>query len=248
MREVDLARWAVRCWFARFLPPKPHVLLACMPKSASTFLAGTIAALPGMKQVSIAGSRAPREQELERSLLTCYHHEAYVAAQHIRYSSQTGELLEQYGLKPVVLVRNLYDATASMRDHIRQVGTAGSMAWITEKHRTLPDGDLEDLIADLVMPWYVQFFVSWTTCAAASWASYEEVRTHPAEVLQRIAKHGGIVASDTEIEDAVHRVRSKAPRFNKGVSGRGRNISPKAKEHIERLLARYPEIDFSSIA
>ena len=233
--------YAIRCGLARFLPPKPHILLACMPKSASSFLARAIAELPGMSQRGISESHRRREQELDRIRLIKNHHRSYVAQQHIRYSEETDGLMREYNIVPIVLTRDLTDVVASFRDGMRSESFVCPFAWFQAEHVRLPDSELEEMIADHVMPWYVQFAESWKNCGYALHVHYDEVRRNPAQVLRKIATAGSIRASESEIQTAVNRARQISPRFNKGVSGRGREISPKAREHIRRLLSRYDD-------
>ena len=95
-----------------------HILIACMPKSASTYLCGIISALPEMSQMNLVAGHHRREQELCPLQCALGHHMNYVAAHHVRYSRATQDLLKSYKILPVVLVRNIFDCVVSLRDHL----------------------------------------------------------------------------------------------------------------------------------
>lgn len=214
---------------------RPHVLLACMPKSASTFLSRAMSELPGMRRVwiSVGGRRA--EQELDATKLARFDLNGWVAQQHVCFSDGTAERMKRFRVTPFVMTRNLLDCIASLRDHFRKEGTAKSMAWLEPVHAKQDDDALESTIADLVMPWYVRFFVSWKQCPDATWIEYERVRSDPEAVIRLICERAGIQAGDEAIRRALARTSEVAPRLNKGASGRGAEISQYAKDRVARL-------------
>lgn len=74
-----------------------HVLVACMPKSASTSLTNAIGAYPGFRKIALAAAYGDREQELCQIRLSRYNHRGnYVAQQHLRNSDWTQRLIDQY--------------------------------------------------------------------------------------------------------------------------------------------------------
>jgi hypothetical protein len=151
--------------------------------------------------------------------------------------------MRDFGIVPVVLTRDLKDSVASLRDHLRRPeGPANAGAWVTAEHVRMPDAKLDEFIADHIMPWYVQFAASWKTCDRALWLTYDDVRQRPEIAVSKIVAAAGIKASKQEIALAVGKARAAAPRFNKGIPGRGKTISKRAASHIDRLLSRYPEL------
>jgi hypothetical protein len=227
---------------------RPHVLIACMPKSASSFLIDVVGGLTGMRQGSLAWSYGGREQTLDVVQLARIDHRAYVAQQHVRYSGDVGEFIAEFNLTPVVLTRNVFDVVASFRDHIRSLepGDELMLAPLTPAHASLSDAGLEDLIADLIMPWYINFYASWSGIDSLR-VTYDQVRSDPAEVVKRICERAGIAHDEQTVAAAVESARAKAKRFNKGVSGRGAALSPYARERIASFARHYPDVDFREI-
>lgn len=216
----------------------PHVLVACQPKSGSTFLSRGLAALPRMRMVQLAPGFDRREHELCELQLRRSRHRAYVAQHHVRRSAVTDEYVQRFGLTVIVLVRDLFDVTVSLRDHLRQENVVMPMAYFEEVHRNLPDAELEAMIAQLAIPWYVNFYMSWRTCPYAHVVRYEEMIEDPVETVRSIAQIGGCTASESDIRQAIAGVRDA--RFNVGYVGRGRSLDRDVKRSIESMLKRYP--------
>src|SRR5208337_3599437 len=80
---------------------RPHLLVACMPKSASTFLTGVLAALPGMRRAPLMWAGGQRDQVLDEIQLARYDLSSYVCHQHVRYSGHVEQAIKDYGLTPI---------------------------------------------------------------------------------------------------------------------------------------------------
>jgi hypothetical protein len=217
-----------------------------MPKSASTFLTDAIAALPGMRRVSLTHAHGEREQVLDFPRLCQHDLNAYVAQQHLRYSQDAAAFLDEFGITPVVLTRNIFDAVASLRDHIRKESHAFPFASLSPEHAALPDADLEEMIADLVVPWYIGFFVGWLPVDCLHF-NYDEVREAAPDVIELICKAARINVTTSDILHATQCARSEGTRFNRGISGRGADISANAREIIMSYARHYPDVDFGEI-
>ena len=225
---------------------RPHVLIACMPKSASTFVTDVLAEMPGMRRAHLSWTYGAREQVLDVVQMARFDLTAYVAQHHVRYSGHVAEAIAEYGLTPVVLTRNLFDVVASYRDHIRNESTESPIIPLGPEHAALPDAELEDLIADLIAPWYISFYVGWRNVEALH-VTYDQVRTAPADVIGEICSRARIRVEASAVDRAIQAARTKSHRFNKGVAGRGQAISPQARARIASFARHFPDIDFSPI-
>jgi hypothetical protein len=217
----------------------PHILVACQPKSGSTFLSRALAALPGMRCVQLTPGYARREQELCESLLSRNRRKAYVAQHHVRWSVVTDELVRRFDLRVVVLVRDLFDAVISLRDHVRRESGAFPMAYLDEGHRALPDAELEAMIVRLAIPWYVNFYMCWRNFPDATLVRYKDLAARPAETIRRIAEGARLDPTDSQIVQAIDQARQS--RFNRGIVGRGASLAPRERESILQMLRFYPE-------
>lgn len=209
-----------------FMPRRPHVLIACMPKSGSTFLAHILAAHSGLRRVRLTPAWGSREQELCEIRLSRYNHYAYVSQHHIKYSGWTRHLTDRYRMTTVVLVRDLFDIVVSMRDHIRKEGPVWSMAAFTQRHVALPDDELEAAVVDLAVPWFIAFYVGWRKAPDALWLDYAELVTDPATAMRAVLEKAGVPFTDASIKAALEKGSGQENRMNKGVAGRGMGIRP----------------------
>jgi len=220
----------------------PIILIACQPKSASTFLSAALAGLRHARRVSLVPGFGRREQELSHArILRCRLRLARfcVAQHHLRYSEVTQSLIARHAITPVVLVRNLYDVVASLRDHVRDESPVSPVAYVTPEMRDAPDADLEQALAVLAVPWYLNFYMSWRECPSALWLDYADIAQNAAESLGLILARAGIRASAKEIEATLANMGRKRTRLNIGRSGRGENISRGARTHVAKLVKLY---------
>lgn len=239
-----------------FLPFRPHVLVACMPKSGSTFLSNLIASYGvaksgsnGMnklissyrafKRVKLLPEYGDREQELCELRLLTSHFRSYVAQQHIRNSEWTQELIGRYGITPVALIRNLPDSVVSIRDHIRKEKNFGSIIQVNDNVLSLSDDKLDRLIVQVAMPWYLNFYEGWYQSQALI-ITYDEVVSEPGQTLTKVLVQAGVDVDFRLINRAVDRVNEKSNRLNVGVAGRGATLSADNRKRLEDLIDLFP--------
>jgi len=244
--------------------------VACMPKSGSTFLTEAIANLPGMRRARLVPAHERREQEIstsrldleiqkslvmreiwrsDRELLGGRPPRGFVGQLHLRYSQPTHDIIERYQLTPVVLVRNIFDVVVSLRDHIADTSPNMAMAYVTDEMRTWPPERMFAFIADMVIPWYLNFFVCWAQSDSHLLITYEEMTADPEGTLGRIADHAGMNVRPPACKAAVDvaGVDKTKTRFNQGVAGRGEQLPAEARARILESIAYYPDVDFSMI-
>lgn len=224
-----------------------HILLACMPKSGSTFLSTIISQLPDFIRVDLVPSYGRREQELSESLLQKYDGKSFVAQHHVRCSQQTELYIKNYRLVPIVLVRNLYDIVLSLNDHMVIENPVTSVAYLTQDMLTWTVERRLQAIVDLAIPWYFNFFVSWMCWKDSLFVTYEDLVADPLKMLEEILQFCGL--SDTFTTDAIFSAVEKAKtlptRKNVARPGRGMALGQPLKDQVFRLTRHYPSIDFS---
>lgn len=221
---------------------QPHILIACMPKSGSTFLADVIAALPGFQRAPLVPVAGRREQELDETCLRKADPLRYVAQVHVRNNDWTQDMRRDYGLTTVVLVRSLFDIVVSLRDHLRRESPSWPAFFAEAHHGRLDDAALERMIVRLALPWYVNFYMGWRRAPDVLMVDYRQVAETPGEVVSQIMAFAGAAQPTAEIETAIARVRrAGASRFNVGIAGRGRALRPETVQAALELVALYPE-------
>jgi adenylyl-sulfate kinase len=228
-----------------------RILLACMPKSGSTFLSSLIAALPGFSQVDLVPTYGHREQELCPKALEA--NEAavgdgsYVAQHHVRYSAATDMYMKQFGLRPIVLVRNIFDVIPSLIDHHALENHIYPAAWAPCDIATRSYEEQAHFVTQMAIPWYFNFFASWHDYKDKLVVRYEDLVAQPREILKQICEHMNIVVSPTWIDSAVESVNARGRRKNKVTPGRGKHLPKEDIAAIVRMTNHYPDIDFGPI-
>jgi hypothetical protein len=218
-----------------------HILIACQPKSASTFLSTALGNLPKCQTVSLVPAFGHREQELCEDRLRHYRfrgNRILASQHHLCYSDYTGMLIRKYKIKPVVLVRNLFDAIASNRDHVRKEDVVAPMFHMTQDMTTCSDDELDLFLATFAIPWYNKFYLSWRQFPDALRLDYTDVTRFPEETLNRIIELSGHSFASAEIQSALKTDKAKT-RFNHGQPGRGATISDAAKRAVRQQVEFY---------
>lgn len=223
------------------------MLVACHPKSGSTFLSTAIAYALGTRTSGLVPGWGRREQELDAALVRYtlkqrIYKNGFVAHHHVRYSEATAKILADYDIKPVVMIRDLFDIVASIRDHARTEAHDGPCAYFTKRHLELPDEQFELVIATLMIPWYINFYMSWRDCPNAVWLTYEELTIAPPIAVWQLCEKLGWRIDAEDAASATGRARADGSRFNVGKSGRGADINPEARAAILGMLDMYPEV------
>jgi len=230
-----------------------HLLLACMPKSGSTFLSTALAAATGFRLQTFGWGFEQNEQDLYLPELVRHYRSDTVTQQHMRASDPNLRLVGAFGIIPIVLVRGLEDVVVSLFDHMAHDAQRTPMAFVDEGYRRLAPAAQADFIIELFMPWYVSFYVSWREAERAGkctpiWVRYEEMIKDPARAIAGILARSGVDCTRARIDAGVARALKGKVRFNKGVAGRGsRFLTDAQRGRIAALGRHYPAVDFSWI-
>ncbi|MEP6703370.1 MAG: sulfotransferase domain-containing protein [Acidobacteriota bacterium] len=228
-----------------------HVFIACSPKSGSTFLKTLLLGLTGYRDAFMVNSASQFEQELYLPTLRKTAPLDTVTQQHCRASDVNIQMMQAFGIKPVVLVRNIFDSVISLLDFYN--GGASSNSYFREDYPSLDAVTKLDLIIDNFVPWYFQFAASWSLAEKQKtlevlWLSYEDLVADKSGSIQKVLRFYGLGAPLKGIEKSIEETELKKgkTRFNKGVAGRGKTgLSDKQKERIVRLARYYPATDFT---
>ena len=232
--------------------PGGAILVAAMPKSASTFLCSTLATVVGGRMT--LPNSANDAVGVAFDLLDFVR--AYMAGgvmhSHLDASARTLAMVRLLGIKPVVQTRNIFDALASYLDHLDERVYAGSSL-------VGVSGEYRRRIGILRMArHYVDMVASWSTVPAdldVLWIDYAEVADDLATVVRRVLHHVGRKVDAKSVQAAIRNAepaRLASPqrqnlRFNKGVPGRGAMFTDEEKAWVRALYAEYPHVDFSRI-
>lgn len=230
-----------------------HLFIACVPKSASTFLKNLLVNLTGYRDLFTVYAAGQTEHEIYLPTLRELAHVDTVTQQHCRASDANIHLMQAFGIRPVVLVRNIFDSVMSLLDFYDK--GAFQTSYFRADWPVLDEETKIDLLIENVIPWYFQFVASWDLADKQQrlevfWLSYEDlIADKPSSVL-KILEFYGLGASRRGVEQRIGEIESEERkiRFNKGVTGRGSvRLNNRQQEQIRRLSRYYPSTDFARI-
>ncbi|MGD9562169.1 MAG: sulfotransferase domain-containing protein [Pyrinomonadaceae bacterium] len=231
-----------------------HIFIACVPKSASTFLKDLLVNLTGFQDVFMVYAAGQSEHELYLPTIREFAHFNTVTQMHSRASDANVHLMQAFGISPIVLVRNIFDSVMSLLDFYNDQG-AFFNSYFRADFQSLDDETKIDLLIDNVIPWYFQFVASWDLAEkqrrlAIKWLSYEDLIADKPAAIEGVLRFYGLGSSAKAIETKIKETESEGRkiRFNKGVAGRGKaGLNEAQKERIRRLSKYYPTTDFDRI-
>jgi len=248
-------RWVLR-WKQKHPGIKEFILIACMPKSGSTFLANALSQLTGYRYAHLTYAYERSEQNLYLPKLIDSSGFGSVTHIHLRATEATLDLLKMFSVKPVILVRNIFDIVVSIRDHMFNEGYEFPTFYCDDGFKTMDVENQYDFIIEQGLPWYFNFYVSWIKAienhrVEALWLVYDEMISDWDKTLKQVADFYHIPRTDGEIADALQQtiaINKKKTRLNKGISGRSRSaLTEDQRRKIARMARFYPDVDFSPI-
>jgi hypothetical protein len=247
--------WAMR-YKKRKTLPSDHLLIACMPKSGSTFLANALSELTGYPYVYLAYAYERSEQSLYLPKLIDNYDVGTVTHLHLRATDSAIDLMRMFSIRPVILVRNIFDIVVSIRDHLFNEGYEFPTFFCDETINRLDEQSQFDFIIEHGIPWYFNFYVSWHQAVARKrtdglWLKYEEIVSDWHQTLRSVADFYRINKTDAEIDHALQMTSAKSKkktRLNKGVAGRNLTaLTDQQRDRIAGMTRFYPDVDFSNL-
>ncbi|MES1213093.1 MAG: sulfotransferase domain-containing protein [Singulisphaera sp.] len=215
-----------------------HILIACFPKSGSTYLSKVLQDLTGYPNWYAAEPGEQNEQDLSERRLVRPRRPA-VLQQHLKATRSNLELMVFYRMRPIVQTRNLFDTIVSLHDHFQHMPTGLPCGFVSDQYVRMPWRERVDYLIHLHLPWYFNFALSWREASRRleiCTVSYESLFAHQEEELSRITSFCGFRFSRAQIVQAMARVQGADTRFNVGTSGRGAELlSYEHKQAIRRL-------------
>src|SRR5437762_8763824 len=202
-----------------------HLFIACVPKSASTFLKNLLVNLTGYRDLFTVYAAGQSEHEIYLPTLRECAHLDTVTQQHCRASDANVHLMQAFGIRPVVLVRNIFDSVMSLLDFYSK--GAFRTSYFRADWPVLDKETKIDLLIENLIPWYFAFVASWDLAEKqkrleVNWLRYEDlVADKPASVL-KVLEFYGLGASRRGIEQRISEIeRSEERRVGKEWRYRG---------------------------
>jgi hypothetical protein len=244
-----------------------YVVLAFPPKCGGTFIREVVGRLSGAGPSPVRlghalGGRdvSPYLPLLALQMMSPTGPKAFMTHAHMIAYQSNVQLLNLFGMKPVVMKRSIPDMLCSFADMAQTEGLKGgaynsSLLCAVHTDASFLALDAQARLDFLVFhqaPWYFQFYASWlrahrTGQIPVHWTDYDGFRADPRRTISGILEYYGLKDRLSAVPQALaHAQANKASlRFNKGVSGRGaQTLNTDHMRHLHRLAAGYADIDF----
>ena len=242
--------------FAKVRGDKPMVVVAAAPKSGSTFLANTLRRITGLRAFRLCAAYSTNEHDLYLPALCLMNRYGCVSQMHMKGSFHNAALMRTFGIRPVILVRRIDDIVVSLLHDFKRKGdraTIGtgqegySFVWQDHCTRDLNDEEWIDLIIDLAVPWFVNFYVSWHRLCEqgtvdALWLTYEQLFADKEQTLRQVLAFLGLDAPAAIDPGLLSR---QYVTFRDGRVGQGASVlTGEQQRRLRQRFSYYPGIDF----
>ncbi len=219
---------------------KKNVFVACFPKSGSTYLTTLLAEIMDFEkipaiQINKGNCYWYNEQDIYEKQLEIISKTDSVTQQHTKATENNIELLVKYNIKPVVLVRNIYDILLSHYDHVENDDHRQPVGFIHKEYFSLNENEKKHFLIEMHLPWYFNFFVSWREISKdmeTLWITYEQLFTEKEKTINRILDYYSLTADSDRVLSSLKAIEEKNTRFNRGVIGRGDGLAVEHKAEI----------------
>jgi hypothetical protein len=221
--------------------PRHRIYIACFPKSGSTYLYRLLLEITGYRKLRAVQHYAHNEQDIyEFKLRESRHHT--VTQQHTKGGYYNVQIMNRWGICPVILVRNIFDIVPSFLDHLELL-PAQAMGYVHPEYAEMGRDDRLAFIIRLILPWYFHFLMSWRDARKdirTHWITYEQLFSDQLSTVRGIIEFYGMKVEDERIVREIERMGDHFTRLNVGVTGRGRQmLGSKHVEEIRELAAAW---------
>jgi hypothetical protein len=229
---------------------RKRVLIACMPKSGSTFMTELLRHYLQFPVHDLARTHGRSEPEIAWSQLAAViTSDALFVHQHVRASENTLKVIRLFNIHTIVMIRNLLDSVVSFREHLIKEGREVPTAYVDDHYLTWDSRRQYEFIIDLLLPWYLNFLGTWIEAnthkdISLLWLNYTDWIQEPEATLRKIDAFCGLTHPEEAATQAVAQARKGRIRLNVGKSGRGRELLDEdLQAKVRHLLSYYPSCE-----
>lgn len=215
-----------------------NIFIACFPKSGSTYLRKLLCELTGYPHVPAVQFYGHNEQDLFQPALRKFGTQNTVTQQHVKGTRNNVELMKTYGIRPIVLVRNIYDVVLSLHDHFEREGPYTPAGYVHREYGEMTFDERIEYLIRIHLPWYFNFLVSWREAASeldTLRVSYDEFFADPQEWTRRILDFYRISMAREQIGAAIAAMTEQDTRLNVGVRGRGCQFALEHRRMVQEI-------------
>jgi hypothetical protein len=218
-------------------PPKRkgrNIIIACMAKSGSTFVAKTLSAITEYPERGLL--RDSESQVIDYYEVQIAKGMGIITQQHIICSQHTVNMANEFDLDVVVLERNILDVLVSLRDFLlseemqnsrKRFGgflNTGQQFLVDEEFYEMDDSERYDFLILYALPWYIHFHMTWRKYHSffkkpPLRLTYESFFADIEGSVKQILSHCDLSHLNHKISECLN--PSGNTRLNQGLPGRG---------------------------
>ena len=231
---------------------KKHVVVFSFPKSGTTYLHRLLLKCTGFVDYLLDHCSEDQQQCIVQQWAPLFLSQNSVSQIHAFATAPNLRMIERLGIRPVVMVRNLFDVLVSLRDHILKEDHVIPVAQVPTAFRTWNEQDQFWFLVKMATPWYLNSFVSWQRASQqlnVLWVTYEQLISDPQQTVTRVLDHSNVQLEPNRLRQVIEKIDPSSTRFNVGISGRGAlMLSAEQQTEIRAIAAVYQDTcDFSLI-
>jgi hypothetical protein len=242
----------------------PRILLACFPKSGSTFLGKALSDYLDVHKKAIHSS--PEIQTISPEQLAKFAESGFCSQSHLLPTKSATKLLNDFDVQVVVLERNLLDCIVSLADfYFERVGSdegvwkdsfVGQTGFYDKNFLSLSQKERCGYLIETCVNWYLEFHIAWRKKSACLsrppvFIYYEEffpnVEAGFSDLLKKIGSF-----DQKRLENFQFPLKepgSQGVRFNKGKSGRGVEVLTESQQkRVADIIKIYESATKESIS
>jgi hypothetical protein len=221
-----------------------HFLVTGFPESGLEVLEEAIRSSLGYVGAKLAEPSYHTEDALSESRLRAVAGIDTVSRLHCAATEENISLMRRFAIRPMILVRNVYDTLLSWR---RSAFPAVHFLPLRATHDPAVIRQIDIIMAEKAA-WLVHFYAEWRRATDrhavdALWIAAEDAMANPEGTAVRIVRFLGQPCHVEAISDALKTLSSPA---GEGVPD-GESFTRRQKEAIRGLTEVYPNVDFSPI-
>ena len=237
------------------LNTKTLVMHVAAPKSGSTWFDKIIQQTRKFKFTTLVHDYERREQEIQLEVfiknIIDVNERVYFNHQHLRASEYVIEFINYFDIKVILQIRNIFDTVLSIRDHLLKLTRLFPMMYVTDDFYDLSEEEQLNMIIDLFIPWYFNFYVSWFQHIDHKniyILQYEKLIENTLEEVSNIYDWLKIDYKKDDLREFISRSHtSNKTRKNVGIKDRGNLLTDIQHNRIINYSKYYKSIDFSLI-
>ena len=227
---------------------------AYMPKVASTYLISVLKALTGLNHFPLFSHALQNEQNIDYDEILKISNQDYISKSMMKATENNVQILIALSIKPFLITRSITDVIVSLKDHIHRDFESNQLSFMWPQMHlnadflTLPDDTQFDIIIDHFTPWYIDYLNSWMDAehmfGSLLWLTYEDIVNNLEDTLSQLADYYDYSFDLTQLDQVVDQSKSDKTYFNKGVSGRGKELLSDAQlDRIKSFFRHQARLD-----